>query len=74
MGKVIIEYMPELSNEAVKIIKENVTYSMISIDETTCQYDVDRCIETLEIYDDVYSGDLWKINELILDGVSYLEL
>jgi len=73
MGKVIVEYMPELSNEAVKIIKENVTYSMISIDETTCQYDVDRCIEALEIYDDVYSDDLWKINELILDGVSYLE-
>lgn len=74
--KIIIEYMPELSERAIKLIRAEVTYSMISNDETSCQYEIDQCVDVLERFNDeeIYSNDLWKINELILDGVNYLEL
>lgn len=74
--KIIIEYMPELSERAINMIRAEVTYSMISNDETTCQYEIDQCVDVLERFNDeeIYSNDLWKINELILDGVNYLEL
>ena len=68
--------MPELSERAINMIRAEVTYSMISNDETTCQYEIDQCVDVLERFNDeeIYSNDLWKINELILDGVNYLEL
>ena len=68
--------MPELSERAINMIKAEVTYSMISNDETTCQYEIDQCVDVLERFNDeeIYGDDLWKINELILDGVQYLEL
>lgn len=74
--KIIIEYMPELSERAIKLIRAEVTYSMISNDETSCQYEIDQCVDVLERFNDeeIYGNDLWKINELILDGVNYLEL
>ena len=68
--------MPELSERAINMIRAEVTYSMISNDETTCQYEINQCVDVLERFNDeeIYSNDLWKINELILDGVHYLEL
>lgn len=73
--KIIIEYMPALSEKAMNMIRAEVTYSMISNDETTCQYEIDQCVDVLERFGaDIYESDLWKINELILDGVNYLEL
>lgn len=68
--------MPELSERAIKLIRAEVTYSMISNDETSCQYEIDQCVDVLERFNDeeIYGNDLWKINELILDGVNYLEL
>ena len=68
--------MPELSERAINMIRSEVTYSMISNDETTCQYEIDQCVDVLERFNDeeIYDNDLWKINELILDGVNYLEL
>lgn len=68
--------MPELSERAINMIRAEVTYSMISNDETSCQYEIDQCVDVLEKfnYDEEYTNDLWKINELILDGVHYLEL
>lgn len=68
--------MPELSERAINMIRAEVTYSMISNDESTCQYEIDQCVDVLERFNDeeVYGNDLWKINELILNGVHYLEL
>ena len=73
--RIIVEYMPKLSERAINMIKAEVSYSMISNDETSCQYVIDQCVDVLERFNDeeIYGNDLWKINELILEGVNYLD-
>lgn len=73
MSKVIIEYLPALSAEVRKLISENVSYSMISNDETSCQYEITQCLEALEEYDDVYIKEIRYIKSLISQKVSFLE-
>lgn len=74
MSKIIIEYNPELSLEAKNIIEENVSYSMISSDESSCQYDICIAIESLEYYDDVYIDDLKILYELeSVQNVNFIE-
>lgn len=73
--RIIVQYMPELSKEAIDIITHQLSYSMISNDETSCQYEIDQCLKVVKKFgSDDCESDLWKINELILDGVHYLEL
>lgn len=73
MSRIIIEYMPKLSEAARRIIRAEVTYSMISKDEDSHQYEITQCIEALEVYDDIYKKDLKIINELLAQNTHYLE-
>ena len=79
MGRIIVEYNPPLSSVVQKIIRNEVTPSMVSNDETSCQYDisiVDQCLsevfeQGLEEVD--VENDLRLISELIEEGVHFLE-
>jgi len=70
--RIIVEYCPNISKDAQKIIRDNVTPSMISNDETSCQYEISMCLEEL-IENDVCVEDYKVITSLIEQGVSYLE-
>lgn len=72
MGKIIVEYMPSISWEAKALIAKEVSYSMISRDEDSCQYEIDQCLELLKSYER-FTDDVSIINELIFEGVHYLE-
>lgn len=80
MGRIIVEYNPALSERVQRIIRNEVTPSTVSNDETSCQYDisiVDQCLsevfdqgmEDIEIED-----DLNLISQLIEEGVHYIEI
>lgn len=69
--RIIVEYYPSISREAQKVIRDTVTPSMISNDETSCQYEISMCLE--ELIEDVYVEDYKLISSLIEQGVSYLE-
>lgn len=69
--RIIVEYYPSISKEAQKIIRDTVTPSMISNDETSCQYEISICLE--ELIEDVHDEDYKLISSLIEQGVSYLE-
>lgn len=73
MSKIIIEYLPALSAKVQKLINTNVSYSMISDDETSRQYDISQCLDTITEYDDVYTEEIKYLSELISEGVSFLE-
>lgn len=73
MSKIIIEYSPELSQEVQNLISRSITPSMISNDETTCQYEISQCLDAIEEYDDVYIKEIKYINKLISENVSFLE-
>jgi hypothetical protein len=79
MSRIIVEYNPVLSERVQKIIRNEVTPSMVSNDELSYQYDisiVDQCLtavfdqgmEDIEIED-----DLNLISQLIEEGVHFLE-
>lgn len=79
MGRIIVEYNPPLSEVVQKIVRNEVTASMISNDETSFQYDITMIIDCLE---EVVKQDLEEVdvvNELNLirgfeeEGVHYLE-
>ena len=79
MGRIIVEYNPPLSEVVQKIIRKEVTPSMVSNDETSFQYDISIVDQRLsEVFDqgleevDV-ENDLRLISELIEEGVHYLE-
>jgi hypothetical protein len=77
MSRVIVEYNPPLSLVAQKIIRDEVSPSMISDDETSCQYEISMASELL--HDVFYQGmeeleaDLKSITQLIDEGVHYIE-
>ena len=74
MSRVIVEYNPELSNSTEKLIKDNITPSMISHDETTCQYEISMVADIVEAQGEMTnSKDLFLINDLIIQGVHYIE-
>ena len=71
MSRIIVEYNPALSIKAQKLIRADVTPSMVSNDETSAQYEIDMVAELLEQYDE--PTDLKLVNELIKEGVHYIE-
>jgi len=74
MSRVIVEYNPELSSSTEKLIKDNITPSMISHDETTCQYEISMVADIVEAQGEMTnSKDLFLINDLIIQGVHYIE-
>jgi hypothetical protein len=79
MSRIIVEYNPPLSMTIQKIIRNEVSASMISNDETSCQYDITMVSECLnEVFeqgkeDTDIDKDLQLINNLIDEGVHYIE-
>ncbi len=79
MSRIIVEYNPPLSMTAQKIIRDEVSPSMISNDDMSSQYDISMVSECL--YDIFYQGleelefegDLKLISNLIDEGVHYIE-
>jgi hypothetical protein len=71
MSRIIIEYNPVLSKESEKLIRDNVTPSMISNDESSCQYEISIVAELLSDYGETDDADY--INGLINDDVSFIE-
>ena len=79
MSRIVVEYNPPLSKVVEKIIRNEVSPSMVSNDETSCQYDISMVAECL---DEVFEkgleevnveNDLKLINQLIEEGVHYIE-
>lgn len=71
MSRILIEYCPEISEEATETITQEVTPSMVSEDNSTNQYAIDMVYEALK--DAGLDDDLAIIDELINEGVSYIE-
>ena len=74
MSRIIIEYNPPLSIDSQKLIRKEITPSMISNDETSCQYEISMVADLLLAQEEMANQkDLQMINDLIIDGVSYIE-
>lgn len=77
--RIIVEYNPPLSKVVEKIIRNEVSPSMVSNDETSCQYDISMVAECLdEVFEQgleevEVENDLKLINQLIEEGVHYIE-
>jgi hypothetical protein len=72
MARLIVEYNPPISVKTQYLIKNEITPSMISNDETSGQYDVSTVKEKLEYHE--LDDDLKIIDELIKEGVHYIEI
>ena len=79
MSRIVVEYNPPLSKVVEKIIRNEVSPSMVSNDETSCQYDLSMVAECLdEVFEQGLEevnveNDLKLINQLIEEGVHYIE-
>ena len=79
MSRIIVEYNPRLSLRVEKVIRNEVTPSMVSNDEMSCQYDIGMVKISLDevfqqgIEDMDIEDDLKLINQLIEEGVHFLE-
>ena len=79
MSRIVVEYNPPLSKVVEKIIRNEVSPSMVSNDETSCQYDISMVAECLdEVFEQGLEevnveNDLKLINQLIEEGVHYIE-
>ena len=79
MSRIVVEYNPPLTKAFEKLIRQNVTPSMVSNDETSCQYDISMVAECLdEVFEQGLEevnveNDLKLINQLIEEGVHYIE-
>lgn len=79
MSRIIIEYNPPLTKVVEKIIRNEVTPSMISNDETSCQYDITMVIDCLEevvqqgLEEVDVTNDLNNIRVFEEEGVHYIE-
>jgi len=79
MGRIIVEYNPPLTKVVEKIIRNEVTPSMISNDETSCQYDISMVIDCLEevvkqgLEEVDVTNDLNSIRVFEEEGVHYIE-
>lgn len=71
MSRIVIEYNPTITKESEKLIRDNVTPSMISNDESSCQYEISIVAELLLEYGE--NDDADYINGLINDNVSFIE-
>ena len=72
--RIIVEYNPPISMETQKLIRREVTPSMISDDETSGQYEISQVADAIEGLDDLGNQkDLLLINDLINEGVHYIE-
>ena len=72
MGRILIEYNPTLSIASQNIIKDNITASMTSNDDSSNQYDIDMVAECLT--ENNFQVDLTLIDQLRNEGVNYIEI
>ncbi len=74
MSRIIVEYNPEISVETRVLIRNEVTHSMVSNDETSFQYEISQVADAIEALDDLGNQkDLLLINDLINEGVNFIE-
>jgi hypothetical protein len=72
MGRILIEYNPTLSIASQNLIKDNITASMTSNDDSSNQYDIDMVAECLT--ENNFQVDLTLIEQLRNEGVNYIEI
>jgi hypothetical protein len=72
MSRIIIEYNPTITKLGEKIIRDNVSPSMVSNDESSCQYEISIVANVLSDHGCI--DDLIYINNLIIDDVDFIEL
>jgi hypothetical protein len=74
--RIIVEYNPSISKHAKRSIFSNITPSMSSNDEDSHQYPIDFVVEVLEQEneDELFNKDIEILNELIQEGVQYIEI
>ena len=74
MARIIVEYQPKLSSDTKDFIREKVTPSMTSTDSESCQYEISYVADVIESLGDYgNTKDLFFINDLINQGVHYIE-
>jgi hypothetical protein len=72
----IVEYNPNLSKHAERLIKADITPSMVSDDKETGQYHIGCVIDTLfeENQDEVFTKDIDYLKNLSeQEDVAYIE-
>lgn len=74
MSRVVVEYNPEISSSTEQLIKDNITPSMVSHDQTSCQYEINMVADLVEAQGEMTNNkDLFLINDLINSGVHFVE-
>lgn len=74
MSRIVVEYNPPISHDTQKVIREEVTPSMVSNDEKSCQYEISAVADVLIDLEELgNTKDLFLINDLINQGVHYIE-
>ena len=74
--RIIVEYNPSISKHAKRSVFSNITPSMSSNDKDSHQYPIGSVVEVLEQEneEDLFKKDIELLNELIQDGVHYIEI
>jgi hypothetical protein len=74
--RIIVEYNPSISKHAKRSVFSNITPSMSSNDEDSHQYTIGLVVEALEKEneEDLFKKDIELLNELIKEGVDYIEI
>jgi hypothetical protein len=74
MARVVVEYNPAISEETQNLIRRGITPSMVSNDETSCQYEISMVADIVEAQGEMTNNkDLFLINDLINEGVHFVE-
>jgi hypothetical protein len=74
MSRIIVEYRPTISIETRVLIRKKVAPSMTSYNGTSGQYEIDEVVDAIEALGDLGNQkDLLLINDLINEGVHYIE-
>lgn len=71
MSRILIEYDPDLSDEAKNIIRDAVSPSMISSDGDSHQYNVDFIVAGA--FEKLPEEDKVLLQTLVADNVEYIE-
>lgn len=72
MSRIVVEYNPDISEDSKELIKAEITPSMVSNDGSSSQYAISMVADIL-LERQSYSKDVFYINDLIIDGVSFVE-
>ena len=70
MSRIIVEYNPNLSVSTRRLIATNITPSMVSNDESSSQFEISLVAQLLDEYE---NEEVKLVNQLIEEGVHYLE-